>query len=783
MGGLRRQMSSARFFLVIVALGLVGLFSEAKPLLAQQSLFAVDAINVEGTRRVAPETVISYSELAEDSSVTASEINAALGRIFASGLFEDVQIFPEGNILRIVVIENPTINQVAFEGNELISDEVLTETSRLQPRRAFRRSDVEADAAAIIETYRAAGRYNAIVNPVIIRQPDNRVDVVFEITEGDVSEVERISFIGNRRFTDSALRDAILTKQAGIFSSLFRADNFNADRVDVDREQLRQFYLNEGHADFKILSTVTELNETRDGFFLTFTLEEGPIYDFGEIEILSSATGLEPEDLQAVVGFQTGQTFAQSAIEDSIEAIGERAGELGYPFVQVRPRVNRNAETRSVNIVFDIVEGTSAFVERIDIVGNTRTLDRVIRREFDLVEGDAFDARSLQRTADRLRSLGFFSKVDISPRRGSADNQAIVRMEVEDRLTGSASLGVTYNSAAGAGVVLGLSENNLLGRGQRLALDVSTDDETRSLGLSFTEPRFLDRDLSVGAEIYNRSFDRSTAAFQQRNVGFEPTIGFPVSEPGRITLRYQISEDEIFSANDTSTVSKLIRDDVGTAFTSAVGATYSHDRRNSRFAPTRGYIYSIATDVAGFGGDTTFLKSTARLKLHTAFRDDIPAFAELEVGALASADNSRITDRYFLGGSSFRGFAYGGMGPRDTDQSGSTSVNSALGGNYYTVLRLQTSFPLGFGEAAGLNGGLFLNAGSLWGLDVRSAGAEAGVRGAFEVDDSPKLRVSGGFTLFWDSPLGPLRLDFGRAIVKENGDEQEAFRLGAGRRY
>ncbi|MEL6582936.1 MAG: outer membrane protein assembly factor BamA [Pseudomonadota bacterium] len=753
------------------------------PLAAQSQSVVVREITVEGTRRVDAITVEAYSALEVGQEVTPSDLNDALRRVFASGLFEDVRIVPRGGRILITVVENPTINQVAFEGNELIPDTALEPAIRLQPRRAFRRADVESDAQAIIEAYRAAGRFNAVVNPVIIRQPDNRVDVVFEIDEGEISEVERIIFLGNRRFSDRDLRNAITTRQAGMFSTFFRSDNFNADRIEVDREQLRQFYLNEGHADFQISSTVTELNETRDGFFITFTVEEGPIYRFGTVDVVSSTAGLSAAQLRQRLTFAPGETFNQSLIESSIVEMDGFAGELGYPFTVIRPRTERDPDTLTVNVVFEVEEGSRAFVERIDIIGNTRTLDRVIRREFELVEGDAFDARSIQRTADQLRALGFFSTVNVTTRQGSEPSKAIVRAEVEDTLTGSINFGVTFSSSSGLGTAISLAENNLLGRGQRLAFDTSINDESRSLGVSFTEPRFLDRDLALGLNVYNRQFDRATAAFQQRNVGFEPSLGFPISQRGRLQINYRISEDEIFDANDTQTVSKLIRDDEGVSVTSSLELGYTYDRRNSRIAPTDGYIFNITGELAGLGGTANYFKGTARVRVHSAFTDDIPFFVEHEFGFVQSASETTITDRFFIGGSSFRGFAFGGVGPRDRDNSGATEVDSALGGNLYYITRVQTSFPLGLGPDSGLHGGLFMNFGTLWGLDTTSVPAEPGVRGAFTVDDSPKPRVGAGFSIFWDSVIGPLRVDFGRAIVRQVGDEQEAFRLGAGRRF
>lgn len=747
-------------------------------------IVTIDRIQIEGERRIDPATIVTYSGLVQGQPVSARDLNAALGRIFDTGLFEDVVLTPTADGVLITVVENPTVNRIAFEGNDLVPDDALERAVRLQPRRAFNRATVESDAQAIVEAYRGAGRFNATVNPVIIRQADNRVDVVFEINEGEVTEVERIVFIGNRVFSDGDLRGVIDTRQAGAFSGLFSSDNYSADRLNVDQELLRQFYLNRGYADFDVTSTLAELNDARDGFLVTFTVNEGELYRFGDVSIRSNTPGLGPDSFDGTLEATQGVPFDQRLIEDTIEAMTSRAGDLGYAFTNVIPRVTRNTEARTIDLVFDVQDGERIFVERIDIVGNTSTLDRVVRREFNLVEGDVYDARSIARTEDRLRALGFFSTVDVSARRGEAPDRAIVRAEVEDKLTGSVEFGVTYSSSTGVGGTIGLVENNFLGRGQRVAVDLAVGDDEQSASFSFTEPRFLDRDLALGLDVFSTREDRDTASYQQASLGLQPRIAFPISDDGRLSLRYRLSEDDIYGATDTNTVSKLVRDDQGAKITSAVGATYVHDKRNSAFAPTAGYILTLSSELAGVGGDTEYLETIAKAKWHTAFREEeITAHIEVEAGSIVSNGGTRVTDRFFLGGSSFRGFSFGGWGPRDKDTTGGTSVDSALGGNMYTVVRAQTAFPIGSSADAGLHFGVFGNVGALWGLDTTSVAAEPGVRGAFTVDDSPIPRASVGVTVFWDSAIGPLRIDFAEAVTKEADDDTEFFRLGAGRRF
>jgi len=443
--------------------------------------------------------------------------------------------------------------------------------------------------------------------------------------------------------------------------------------------------------------------------------------------------------------------------------------------------VRQNVEERTVDVAFEIVDGDRVFVERIDISGNTATLDRVIRREFDLIEGDAFNASSVRETADRLRSTGYFGDVSVEVQEGSAPDRAIIETVVEERLTGSVNFGVAYSSASGVGGTVALSENNFLGRGQYAAIEFSTGTDENVYSLAFTEPRFLDREVSAGFDLYFREVDRDTSNFDETNIGFDPRVTFPVSDNGTLQLRYRISQDEI-EANDSVDVSPAIIADEGSALTSSIGFTYLYDRRNSTAAPTDGYVLTFTGDLAGLGGDAQYLKATATGRYYQSFRnDDIVTFIEGEVGALASdSDGSRITDRFFLGGGNFRGFQAGGFGPRDLDTTGATSVDSALGGNYYAVVRAQASFPLGLPEEVGLFGGVFANAGSLWGLNDTTF---TDTRGTYTIDDSAEVRAAVGVSLFWDSPIGALRIDYANAVKTVEGDDEETFRLTGGRRF
>ena len=757
----------------------------ATPTLAQQipGSFVLSGVQVEGNRRIEAETVRVYTDLDPGERVTPATLNAAVQALYATGLFQDAQILVEGTSVRIVVVENPSINVIAFEGNDILPDEAFLANIEIRPRLAYNRAAVEADAATIIDIYRSVGRFDAQVTPVIIERPDNRVDVVFEIFEGDVTEIERITFVGNEVFSDGDLRDVIVSRQAGILSGFFSNDTYDPSRVRLDEELLRQFYLENGFAEFEVESSVVELAPDRQGFFLTYTLSEGPRYTFGALEIDSQVEGLDLALFDGTIPAQTGDGFNQSDVEQAVENIREITGREGFAFANVVPRVRQNTEERTVDIVFEIVDGDRVFVERIDITGNTATLDRVIRREFDLVEGDAFNAASVRETADRLRGLGYFSNVSVEVVEGSAPDRAIIETEVEEQLTGSVNFGIAYSSASGVGGTVSLSERNFLGRGQSVEVEFSTGSTQNVYRLSFTEPRFLDREVSAGFDLYFQENDRETSRFDETNIGFEPRVTFPVSENGTLQLRYRISQDEI-ELNPGVVTSPAIAADAGEAITSSIGFTYRYDRRNSRAAPTRGYVLTFTGDLAGLGGDAEYLKATATGRVYKSFRnDDVVTFLEGEIGAIAaSSGGARITDRFFLGGANFRGFQSGGFGPRDLDTVSGTGVNSALGGNYYAVIRAQASFPLGLPEEAGLFGGVFANVGSLWGLPETNFTGPA-PRGNYTIDDSAEIRAAVGVSLFWDSPIGALRIDYAEPITTVAGDDTETFRLSGGRRF
>lgn len=739
------------------------------PAVAQN--FTVTNIEISGNQRVDDATILSFLALPRGQAVTGGQINDGLQRLQGSGLFETVDIVPAGNTLVVTVKEFPTINRVNIEGNERLKDEDLLPLLQSQSRRVYNPATAEADAAILTEGYRQAGRIAATVTPRIIPRSNNRVDVVFEVTEGRVAEVERISFTGNRAFSDRRLRRVVGSKQAGVFRLIVQSDTFINDRIAFDRQLLRDFYLSRGYVDFQVLSATPELTRQRDSFFITFQVQEGQQFRFGEITASSDLPEIDVDAFLATNKIKTGKVYSPARVENTITRMERLAIQQGLDFIRVEPRITRNDADMTLDVNFAITRGPRVFVERIDIEGNATTLDRVIRRQFDTVEGDPFNPREIRDAAERIRALGFFSEADVNTRPGSGPDQVIVDVDVDEVPTGTLGFGVSFGSENGVGFNLNFSERNFLGRGQALAFSLDTGSDTRNISLSFSEPSLLGRDLRAGFDLFQRTTDAEFADFDTENIGFEPSIDFPISENGRLRLSYQLSRDSITDVQPT--VSPIIQRDAGDAITSALGYQYSYDTRRTGLNPTSGVLLRFAQRYAGIGGDQKYINTTGLVSAETRVaREEVTLRAEFEFGAQVQLDgNSRITERFFLGSRRMRGFEGDGIGPRDLGTPGL----DALGGNYFAVARMEAEFPLGLPEEYGISGGAFLDVGSLWGLDDTN--------GAAEVDDSFNLRAVVGVSVFWDTQIGPLRFNFSRALVREEFDRERNFDLTVSTRF
>ena len=765
---MRKVASLSRKILAIVLLGLA--LDAAVPLrgaLAQEADVAIiSEIRVEGNQRIEAATVGSYMLVREGMVMDAEQIDRSLKALFATGLFADVTVRRAGTVLIVSVVENPIVNQLAFEGARKIDREVLESEVQLRPRIVYTRSRVQSDVQRLLQIYRRSGRFAATVEPKVIQLPQNRVDLVFEINEGPLTEIRRISFVGNRRFSDRRLRREVATRESRWWR-FTSEDTYDPDRLTFDRELLRRFYLSNGYADFRVVSAVAELSENRLDFFVTFTVEEGEVYEFGEIDVATDLAEPNPAGLRGLIEFEPGDTYDAEAIEDTVQALNFEVGRLGYAFVDIRPRVRRDREARSIDITFEINEGPRVYVERIDIVGNVRTLDKVIRREFGLAEGDAFNTAKLRLAQRRIRGLGFFETVEIEDEPAVAEDRTYITVAVEERSTGELSIGAGISTLEDFLVDLGIRERNLLGKGQDLKAAITLSSTRQQFDISFTEPYFLDRKLAAGFDLFHVSRDFQTeSSFDEKNLGITLRAGFPITDNLSQQVRYTLRQDTI--ENVSSSASRFIREQEGERSTSAVGYTLKYDVRDDALLPTSGYLVQFSQDLAGLLGETQYFKSDLTYRYYYPFTQEWIGTAFLREGYVAGiGQDVGIQDRYFLGGSSFRGFRQAGVGPRDR------STSDALGGNLFYVGGLEMAFPLGLPNEYGILGRVFTEVGSVALLDASGTGFV----------DIGTPRVSAGFGFSWGSPFGPLRIDFGFALAKEEFDETEVFRFDFGTRF
>ena len=737
--------------------------------------YRFSSVSIEGNQRVEAGTILSYAGIARGETVSAGDLNDAYQRILASGLFETVSVEPQGSRLVIRVTEYPTINKIAFEGNKRLKDEDLTGFIESASRQVFSPTKAERDAAVITEAYEQNGRVSARVTPRIIRRSDNRVDLVFEIFEGRLTEVNRIGFVGNRNYSDRRLRRAIDSKQAGLLRALIGRDTFVEDRVEFDKQLLVDFYQARGYIDFRVTGTNAELARERDAYFVTFNVQEGQQFRFGEITTVSDMEGADADEYHDVLKIRTGVVYSPTLVENSIARMERLAVKNGLDFLRVEPRITRNDRDLTLDVEFVLTKGPRVFVERIDIEGNTTTLDRVIRRQFDTVEGDPFNPRAIRESAERIKALNYFANSSVDAREGSRPDQVVVDVDVEETTTGTLSFGVSYSTNSGIGANAGFSERNFLGRGQTLSASVTASSNNAQYSLAFSEPAFLGRDVEFGfiSSLTETSGD-TNENFDTIAGTFRPSLTFPVSENGRLALFYNATYGEMDnyfgSFRDDPTTAPIEPSGVlaneamqGGLFASALGYNYTYDSRRSGLDPNSGVLLSFGQEFAGLGGDQEFVKTTARVIGQTkVLNEEVTLRATLEGGALNffGGQESRAIDRF--NHQVIRGFEPNGIGP--------TEGTEHLGGDFYAALKFEAEFPLGLPEEYGISGGAFYDIGAIWGVDMTNA---VGPLASTGFKDRHVLGVS----LFWESPFGPLRMNFSQALKKEPGDIEQTFDL------
>lgn len=727
----------------------------------------ITSVQITGNVRAELETVRSYLQLKEGQPYDPAAADRSLKALFATGLFSDVTMDMQGSVLVVKLTENPIINRVAFEGNKKIEDDKLRDEVQSKPRQVFTKARVQSDVERILTIYRRGGRYNAVVEPKIVKLEQGRVDLIFEINEGDVTGIKRISFVGNEHFSDGTLRGKIRTVESAWYRFLSSDDRFDPDRLNLDRELLRKFYLSEGYADFRVTSSVAELSPDRDGFFITFTINEGERYKFGKVEISTRFQGLDPDTLKGFLTMSEGEWYDADQVEKTVTAITDAVGNLGYAFVEVRPNLRRNKQDLTVDLNFDIQEGPRVYVERINISGNTRTLDKVIRREFRLAEGDAFSTAKLKRSQQRLKNLGFFQKADITPQPGSTPDKTNLDVVVTEQSTGEISFGAGYSTTGGILGDISIQERNLLGKGQNVRLGVSLGTLSTLINLSFTEPYFLDRAVAAGFDVFRTSNDRQNiASYSDSSLGFALRAGWSYTEHTSQSVRYTLKQGSIYNVQPWA--SPIIQSQAGTFVSSEIAETLAWDTRDTRLNTSKGWLLRNAWAVGGLGGTEYYVRSTVDAVIYQQLLEDFVVSVGGSAGFTQPFNNTtlRLTNRFFVGGDNLRGFAVGGIGPRDSN------TTDALGGKYFYTGTAEASFPLGFPKEIGVTGKAFVDVGSLWGASETT-----------NVLDDASMRIGTGIGVQWVSPFGPIRVDYAIPVQQQPYDRTQNLRFGFGTRF
>lgn len=804
----------------------------------------VQSISVEGNRRVEVETIRSYFKPGPGGRLDQGAIDDGLKALIETGLFQDVRINRgSGGQIIVSVVENPVIGRIAFEGNKKVKDEQLTAEVQSKARGTFSRAMVQSDTLRIAEIYRRSGRYDVRVTPEIIEQPNNRVDLIFTVEEGAKTGVKSIEFVGNNAFSSYRLRDVIKTHESNLLSFLASNDLYDPDRVEADRDLIRRFYLKNGFADVQVVAALTEYDPEKKGFNVTFKIEEGSQYRVGTVDFRSSIPNFDPTTMRNYSRVNVGALYNVESVEKSVEEMQIEASRRGYAFAVVRPGGDRNFEAHTVAVVFNIDEGPRTYIERINVRGNTRTRDYVIRREFDISEGDAYNRALVDRAERRLKNLDYFKSVKITTEPGSSSDRVVLIVDLEEKSTGDFSVSGGYSTTDGALAEVSISERNLLGRGLFAKASVTYGQYARGYSLSFVEPYLLDYRVALGLDLYQRQqLSNSYISYGTKTLGFSPRLGFSLREDLSLQLRYSIYQQEItlpsylancnnvlgssafnpspaFAASQTPPIdltstgglgcysdgeaSLPVRKELagGKILTSALGYTLTYNTLDNNKNPTDGLLVDFRQDFAGVGGDVTYLKSVVDAKYYAPLVSDIVGLVHLQGGMLNKIGNNdiRMLDQFQMGPNLVRGFAPNGIGPRDLNPFG---TQDALGGTKYWGASFELQMPFWFlPKEVGLKGAVYADAGGLfdyqgpttWSLTnemttTRNSNCtpstinppSAGTCTGLVYDNGNVVRSSVGIGLIWQSPFGPLRFDYAVPLTKGQFDRVQQFRFGGG---
>ena len=795
-------------------------------------------IQVEGSRRVEAETIQSYFKPGPGGRLDQAQIDDGLKALIETGLFQDVKISQSGGRLLVTVVENPVIGRVAFEGNKKVKDEQLTAEVQSKPRGTLSRPMVQSDAQRIAEIYRRSGRYDVRVNPQIIEQPNNRVDLVFEVTEGQKTGVRSVEFIGNNAYSPYRLKDIIKTHESNLLSFLGGGDVYDPDRVEADRDLIRRFYLKHGFADAQVVAALTEYDPERKGFLVTFKIEEGQQYRVASVNFQSSIPNFDGGSLRSFSHVNVGSLYNAEALEKSVEEMQIEASRRGYAFAVVRPRGDRNFDSHTVTITYAIDEGPRTYIERINVRGNTRTRDYVIRREFDISESDAYNRALVDRAERRLKNLDYFKSVKISTEPGSSSDRVFLNVDLEEKSTGDFSVSGGYSTSDGALAEVSISERNFLGRGLYAKAAVTYGQYSRGGSLSFVDPYLLDYRVALGLDMfYKQQLSTTTTSYGTKTFGFSPRLGLALREDLSLQLRYSIYQQQItltsaydncnnnpsnslLAFNPTPAYIKSVLGGVdptnassssaygygcygdgesalpvrkelagGATWTSMIGYTLNYNTLDNNKNPTDGLLIDFKQDFAGVGGDVRYLKTAFDTKYYTPLPADIVGVIHAQGGILNSMGGGlRMLDHFQLGPNLVRGFASNGIGPRDITYVAFGATGDALGGTKYWGASAELQMPFWFlPKEVGLKGAVYADAGSLWGYQGPTSWAATGEVNSpscptcgLQYDDSKVVRSSVGVGLVWQSPFGPLRFDYAVPLTKGRYDVIQQFKFGGG---
>lgn len=739
--------------------------------------FAVDAwaapvlnIIVKGNERVEEETVFSYLGFEVGADYDPFITNKAIKDLYATGLFAHVEVDWNGELITISVQENPLVNKIAFEGNEEIVDSRLESFVGLHPRAVYTPGKVQADVRELKAAYRQSGLFLAEVQPQIIKREQNRVDVIYKITEGQETEVQNIRFVGNKRFSDNELKAQVRTRESRWWRILSSTDVYDPALIDVDKELLRRYYIKHGFADFKVTSAVAELSRDKKRFFITFSISEGEIYDFGKVDVAVHATeeDLTAESLQESVSIDEGDRYDGSRIDVNIDNITDALGSRGYAFLDVSPELTKDEANRTVDITFNVTPGPRVYVNRINIKGNDRTRDNVIRREMRFAEGDAFSSNKLKRSRDRLNYLGYFENVDVQPSETEYPDKIDLDVNVAEQSTGEFNVGAGLSSYEGVLANADIRERNFMGRGQDASLRFALSSKRQDFRFSFTEPYFLDQELSAGIDLFNESRDyQSESSYDLNRQGGTLGFGFPVDEFTKNSFRVGFKETEITDVD--ADASKFVKREDDKRASLSVGNTYSIDTRDSFLTPTHGHRIAVSTDYSGFGTETEYVRATLNASWHKEVKPGWVLSLAGRAGAVSDFGGDKelpLYEHFQARSGMVRGFASGGFGPRDRTN------DDALGGKFMVGNNIDLTFPIPGLEEMGISGVMFLDGGMITEFEDDA-----------DVQDSRLYRIGAGTGVFWRSPVGPLRFEFGLPVLKSEEDRTEIFSFSLGTRF